>query len=287
MSLEKVLQSLGLDEAEITSLQSNPEDLTPFQTKIQESVKAKLLEDETFYTGLDKNKLPQDWFKGKFDEGVNKIASLSKQGIDKHFGLTADEKKTFSEEDLKDVTKYIAKATEIYKSKFTGDKDIAKLQDENISLKARLEEMDTQVATLKEKFDSDLTEKLTQKELETLSLMEAGSLQENVPVKIGIIWDKVFAGVKNKYAVIIDNGVPSVRKKDNTSFKVENPEQKGKYLELKDVIALELKGMGAWKDSAPAPGSQKTTVQVQPNKGLTDSEAMKKKIAEEEAFFNM
>jgi hypothetical protein len=286
MSLETLVKGLGLTDEDITALSADGADLTPIQQKVTDAVKAKILEDETFYTTLDKARLPKDWFDAKFNEGVNKVAGMGKSAIDKHFGLTSEDKATFSDEEIKDIAKYTAKATAIYKSKIGGDnKDVSSLQDEIITLKQELDGRSAEITTLKEKFDSDLAEKLTAKELETLSLIEASQLQANVPVPIGIIFDKAFASVKSKYSVVVENGIASVRKKDNPTFKVEKADKSG-HMELKDALAEAFKELQSWKEVTPAgaPPAGKTTVTIDPSKS-TQSEAFKKKQAEEDEFF--
>ena len=287
MSLETLVKGLGLTDEDITALNADGADLTPITQKVTDSIKAKILEDEAFYNTLDKNRLPKDWFDTKFNEGVQKVAGMGKSAIDKHFGLTSEDKATFSEDELKDIAKYTAKATQIFKTKVGGDnKDVASLQDEIITLKQELDGRKTEIASLQEKFDSDLAEKLTAKELETLSLIEASHLQANVPVPIGIIFDKAFASVKSKYSVVVENGIASIRKKDNPTFKVEKADKSG-HMELKDALAEAFKELQSWKEVTPAGGSSagKTTVTIDPSKS-NQSEALKKKQAEEDAFFS-
>jgi hypothetical protein len=287
MSLETLVKGLGLTDEDITALSAEGADLTPITQKVTDSIKAKILEDEAFYNTLDKNRLPKDWFDTKFNEGVQKVAGMGKSAIDKHFGLTSEDKATFSDDELKDIAKYTAKATQIFKTKVGGDnKDVATLQDEIITLKQELDGRKTEIASLQTKFDSDLAEKLTAKELETLSLIEASHLQAHVPVPVGIIFDKAFASVKSKYSVVVENGIASIRKKDNPTFKVEKADKSG-HMELKDALAEAFKELQSWKDVAPTAGSQagRTTVTIDPSKS-SNSEAFKKKQAEEDAFFS-
>ncbi len=242
-----------------------------------------MLENEEFYKSIDKERLPKEFFKAKFDEGISKISATSKAAIDKHFSLTETDKESFSEDEKKDVTKYIAKAVSLYKGKTSDSKDLSLLQDENLSLKQMLDERQREMKSLTEKFDSELKEKLTAKETETLALIEASNLQANVPVNITLIWDKVFGSVKNKYSVIVENGQATIRKKDNPAFKVDKADKSG-HMNLRDAIVEELKATGAWKEQQE-PENKKVTVQVQPNKGVI-SDAIKRKIEEEERFFS-
>jgi hypothetical protein len=248
-------------------------------------IKNELLENEDFYKSIDKARLPKEFFKEKFDEGISKISATSKAAIDKHFALTESDKEQFADDEKKDVTKYIAKAASLYKDKVKGgNKDLSSLQDENLSLKQALDERENQIKSLTEKFDSELTQKLTAKETETLALIEASGLQGNVPVAITLIWDKIYKSVNNKYSVIIESGVPQLRKKDNPAFKVDKADKSG-HMTLRDAIVEEFKATGAWKEQQDDSKKNTVTVQVQPNKGVI-SDAIKKKIEEEERFFS-
>jgi hypothetical protein len=287
MSAAVLLKSLGLDEETINGL--TEENLSEVQSKLTDSIKAKLLESEEFYSSIDKTKLPKEWSKEHFDQGFNKVNGQAKSNIDKQFGITSEDKSKFSDDEKRELDKYIVRASSIYKEKVgNANSDINGLQDENLSLKKRLGELEESQKTLSDKFESELNEKLTAKEMETLALIDAGGLQQNVPISINIIWDKLYNGVKSKYSVILENGIPQVRKKDNPSFKIENPEKKGEYLNLKDVLTAELKSFGAWKEEGKTDNTQqKTTVTVTPNKSNTMSDKIRKKIEEENAFLGI
>lgn len=283
MSTEKLLKELGLEDDLATSL--SEENLNDAKEKIVNQIKSKLLEDEEFYKGIDKGRLPKEFFKSSFDEGISKISATSKGAIDKHFGLTESDKASFSDEEKRDVSKYVAKAAEIYKQKTNNSKDLTALQDENLALKQQLEAKDSEMKSIQEKFDSEFKEKLTAKETEWLAKAEALSLQQNVPVPISLVFDKVFDVIKNKYSVVIEDGQANIRKKDNPAFKVNKSGTK-EYMTLKDAIIEELKSNNAWKEETETkPNNGSVTVQIQPNKGIM-SEAIKKKIQEEEQFFS-
>jgi hypothetical protein len=287
MSKDLLLKSLGLDEDTLSNL--TEENIGEAQTKLTDSIKSKLLESEDFYNSLDKSKLPKEWSKEHFDQGFNKVNGQAKSNIDKHFGITGEDKTKFNDDEKRELDKYIAKAASIYKEKVgNANSDINGLQDENLSLKKRLSELEESQQTLSDKFASELNEKLTAKEMETLALIDASGLQNNVPISINLIWDKLYNGVKSKYSVILENGIPQVRKKDNVSFKIENPDKKGEYLNLKDVLAAELKLFGAWKEEAKTDSTQqRTTVTVTPNKNNNFSEKIRKKIDEENSFLGL
>lgn len=283
MSTEKLLKDLGLDDDLATSL--TDEKLEEAKGLIVNTIKSKLLEDEEFYKGLDKSRLPKEFFNDKFNEGISKISATSKAAIDKHFGLTEADKAEFSEDEKKDVTKYIARATELYKSKTSNNKDLSTLQDENLALKQQLEAKENEMKSIQEKFDSDFKEKLTAKETEWLAKSEALSLQQHIPVPVTLVFDKVFDVIKAKYSVVIEDGKANIRKKDNPSFKVPKKDSNKEYMTLKDAIIEELKANSAWKDDTQNSDPKKITVPIQPNRGIM-SDAIKKKIEEEEKFFS-
>jgi hypothetical protein len=279
MSLEKLVSELGLEESMLTSL--TDENLNDAKEAIVNGIKSKLLEDEEFYRGIDKARLPKEFFNEKFNEGVNKIAAQSKGAIDKHFGITEADKAEFSEEERKEITRYIARATEIYKSKTNNNKDLSTLQDENLSLKQQIEANQLEMKSVEEKFNSDFNEKLTVKETEWLAKNEALSLQKNVPVSVGLVFDKVFNTVKLKYNVVIEDGVAQIRKKDNPTFKVQSANGK-EYMTLKDALIEELKSYGAWSEGQAAEPN-KVVVPIQPNRAMSDK--IKQKMEEEARFF--
>lgn len=283
MSTEKLLKELGLEDEIAASL--SDENLAEAKEKIVTQIKSKLLEDEEFYKAIDKGRLPREFFKASFDEGISKISATSKAAIDKHFGLTESDKATFSEDEKKDVSKYVARATEIYKSKTSSSKDLTALQDENLALKQQLEAKDSEMKSIQEKFDSEFKEKLTAKETEWLAKAEALSLQQYVPVPVSLVFDKVFDVIRGKYSVVIEDGQANIRKKDNPAFKVAKNGTK-EYMTLKDAIIEELKTNNAWKEeSEQNKNTGSVTVQIQPNKGIM-SDAIKRKIQEEEQFFS-
>lgn len=282
MSVEKLLSELGIEETVLSSL--TDENLNDAKEAIINGIKSKLLEDEEFYKGIDKSRLPKEFFNEKFNEGVSKIAAQSKTAIDKHFGLTEADKEAFSEEDRKEITRYIAKATEVYKTKANPNKDLSALQDENLSLKQQIEAKEIEMKSVEDKFNSDFNEKLTVKETEWLAKSEALLLQQNVPVSVGLIFDKVFNTIKSKYTVVIEEGVAQIRKKENPSFKVQAPNSK-EYMTLKDALIEELKSNKAWiEPNQSGQGNGTVTVPIQPNRTMSDK--IKQKIAEEEKFFS-
>lgn len=275
---KELFEKFGITE-EITA-----DNLAEVESRLIDSVKSRILEDESFYSTIDKSKLPQDWFKDQFNQGVSKISAMSKQAIDKHFGISKEEKAKFTEDELKDVDKYTAKAASIYREK-NASPDVASIQDENLGLKSKLAEMQTAMESLETKFQSDLNEKLTAKEMETLALMEGGTLQGQVPVSLTLIWDKVFGAVKEKYSIVLESGKVSLRKKDNTAFKVEHPDNKGQYLDLKTALINELKANNAWVEEKKKEENHRVVVDVTPGNRLKPSEQLARKIEQEKAFF--
>jgi hypothetical protein len=138
---------------------------------------------------------------------------------------------------------------------------------------------------LQAKFDSDLTEKLTQKEVETLTLIEASKLADNLHGHIGSTYKLVYPTLQQKYAVLVENGVVSIRKKDNPSYKVEiDNGGKKEFLTIEKALEIEYKALGFWKEKTggtpPVAGSFRTT----DFNTAEPSQAIKDKIAKEREF---
>ena len=284
---ELIFNKFGIDASELADL--NDEKANEIALKIENSVKDKILNSEDFYKGLDESKISSD-FKNKYlNEGTSKIAGMARKALDKEFSLTESDKAKFSEEDLKNIEKYVTKVKEIYSEKnSSGSKDIDLLQNENLSLKQKISEYDTQIKTLSEKFDSDIAEKLTQKEIETLTLIETSKLQANVIGNAGVMFKLVYPNIQSKYAIVVDNGVPSLRKKDNTSFKVEiDNGGKKEYLTIEKAIENEFRTIGVWKDTQQTQtNTQTVTVNTDFATKTKLPDHVLKKIEEEQSFKN-
>jgi hypothetical protein len=282
---ELLFSRFGIDANDVVDL--TEEKAAELAERIEISVKSKILDSEDFYKGLDESKISSE-FKNKYlNEGTSKIAGMARKALDREFSLTETDKSTFSEDDLKNIDKYIAKVKSIHASKIsTGNKDVDALQNENLALKQKISEYDTQISSLSEKFDSDLAEKLTQKEIETLTLIETSKLQESITGNAAVMFKLVFPNIQSKYAIIVENGTPSLRKKDNTAFKVEvDVNGKKEHLTIEKAIEAEFRNIGLWKEKAAANPSEKIIVNGDFKAGnLPDS--VKNKIAEEQAFFN-
>jgi hypothetical protein len=279
---EKLLADLGISAESLQNI--SEEKLPELKSAIVDKIKAELLEQEDFYASLDTSKLPKEFSKSHFDEGVRKVNALSRQAVDKHLGISEEEKKAWNQDEVRDIHKYIAKAVGIYKTKSgVGSEDVSKLQDENMNLKSILAEREESMKSLNEKFESELSARLTAKETETLAMLEASKLQASVPVPVGLIFDKVLSGLKNKYSVIIENGIAGIRKKDNPSFRVPTADNKG-YLTLNDALIDEFKGLGIWKEEEKKADPIK--VQVEPGKNNKISEKIKEAIERENSLFS-
>lgn len=284
---ELIFNKFGIDANELADL--NDEKATEIALKIENHVKTKLLDSEEFYKGIDETKLSSD-FKNKYlNEGTAKIAGMARKALDKEFSLTESDKSKFSEDDLKNIERYISKVKEIHSEKTsTGNKDVDALQNENLALKQKISEYDTQITSLNEKFESDLSEKLTQKEIETLTLIETSKLQANIVGNAGVMFKLVYPNIQQKYAIIVEDGVPSLRKKDNTSFKVEvDNNGKKEYLTIDKAIENEFKAIGVWKNNdTPPPSGQQIIVNTDFKQGTKIPDHVAQKIAEEQAFRN-
>lgn len=280
-------QKLGINPEQLKDL--TEEKATDIIVGLQNNFKTQLLESPEFYETLDEAKLTT--FKNKYlKEGENKIYGIAKKELEKQFGLTEEDKKQFSEDDYKNLDKFIDKVKSVFSQKInTSNKDINALQDENISLKQKLSEYDTKFASLQEKFESDVAEKLTQKEIETLTLIEVSKLTNNLVGQVGATFKLVYPQIQSKYAIIVDGGVPSLRKKDNPAFKVEiDNNGKKEHLTIEKAIELEYKALGLWKENQQQQPAQQTITVNGDFSGQNRQipEHLKRKIEAEKNFLN-
>jgi hypothetical protein len=72
---KELFEKFGITE-EITA-----DNLAEVESRLIDSVKSRILEDESFYSTIDKSKLPQDWFKDQFNQGVSKISAMSNKQL--------------------------------------------------------------------------------------------------------------------------------------------------------------------------------------------------------------
>ncbi len=280
-------QKLGINPEQLKDL--TEEKATEIVVGLQNNLKTQLLESPEFYETLDEAKLTN--FKNKYlKEGESKIYGIAKKELEKQFGLTEEDKKQFSEDDYKNLDKFIDKVKSVFSQKInTGNKDVNALQDENISLKQQLSEYDTKLNSLQEKFESDVAEKLTQKEIETLTLIEVSKLTQNLVGQVGATFKLVYPQIQSKYAIIVDGGVPSLRKKDNPAFKVEiDNNGKKEHLTIEKAIELEYKALGLWKETQQQQQAQQTITVNGDFSGQNRQmpEHLKRKIADEKNFLN-
>lgn len=281
---ELLFSKFGIDASDVADL--TEEKAAELAERIENSIKSKILDSEEFYKGLDESKISSD-FKNKYlSEGTSKIAGMARKALDREFSLTEADKATFSEDDLKNIDKYISKVKSIHATKVSsGSKDVDALQNENLALKQKISEYDTQINSLNEKFDSDLAEKLTQKEIETLTLIETSNLQDSITGNAGVMFKLVYPNIQSKYAIIVENGVPSLRKKDNTAFKVEiDVNGKKEHLTIQKAIENEFRSIGVWKEKQQPTVNEKIVVTGDFSAKTELPEAIRKKIEEEQAF---
>ncbi len=280
-------QKLGINPEQLKDL--TEEKATEIVVGLQNNLKTQLLESPEFYETLDEAKLTN--FKNKYlKEGESKIYGIAKKELEKQFGLTEEDKKQFSEDDYKNLDKFIDKVKSVFSQKInTGNKDVNALQDENITLKQKLSDYDSKFASLQEKFESDVAEKLTQKEIETLTLIEVSKLTNNLVGQVGATFKLVYPQIQSKYTIIVDGGVPSLRKKDNPAFKVEiDNNGKKEHLTIEKAIELEYKALGLWKETQQQQQAQQTITVNGDFSGQNRQmpEHLKRKIADEKNFLN-
>ena len=280
---ELLYTRLGIDPSSLEGL--TEEKANEIVSNLENGIRSKILESEDFYKGLDENKIPAD-FKNKYlNEGTSKIAGMAKKSLDKEFGLTEEDKKQFGEDDLKNIDKYILKVKDIYSTKVnSGNKDVGSLQNENLTLKQSVEEFKGKLETANTDYETRLSERLKEKDIETLTMFEVLKLNDNVVGNIGATFKLVYPSLLEKYAIIEEGGIPSIRKKDNPAFKVEfDNSGKKEHLTLDKALELEYKALGLWKEikNDPAP---KTITFTTDFSQKTIPESIQEKIKSEKAF---
>ena len=170
---------------------------------------------------------------------------------------------------MKDINKYISKTKNIHITKINaGNKDVSNLQSENLELKQKVSEYQTQMTTLEEKFNSDLNEKLTNKEVEVMTMIEVGKMNANILGNPLATFKLVYPNLQKKYNVHVDNGVVELRSKENPQFKVETEiNGKKQFLTIEKAIEDEYKHIGLWKETEAEKQGGKGTVTVVSNVG--------------------
>lgn len=280
---EILYTKLGIDPAELEGL--TEEKATEIVGNIENGIRSKILESEDFYKGLDENKIPAD-FKNKYlTEGTAKIAGIAKKTLDKEFGLTDEDKVKFGEDDLKNIDKYILKVKEIYSTKIgSGSKDLGILQNENLTLKQSIDEYKGKLENFNTEYESKTAEKLLQKEIETLTMLEAIKLNGNLVGNVGATFKLVYPSLAEKYAIVQEGGIPTIRKKDNPGFKVEfDNAGKKEHLSIEKALELEYKALGLWKEVETKPESKTITVNTDFTQ-KTIPESIQESIKKEKAF---
>lgn len=280
---ELIYTKLGIDPSSLEEL--TEEKATEIVSNIENGIRSKMLESEDFYKGLDENKIPAD-FKNKYlNEGTSKIAGMAKKALDKEFGLTEEDKKQFGEDDLKNIDKYILKVKDIYSTKINSvSKDVGLLQSENLTLKQSVDEYKGKLSTLNTDYETKLSERLKEKDIETLTMFEVLKLNNSVVGNIGATFKLVYPSLLEKYAIIEEGGVPSIRKKDNPSFKVEfDNAGKKEYLSMDKALELEYKALGLWKETKEDSNPKTITITTDFSQ-KTIPESIQEKIKSEKAF---
>lgn len=281
--IDLLYEKLGIDPSSLEGL--TEEKTNEIIENIENGVKSKILENEDFYKSLDENKIPSD-FKNKYlSEGTAKIAGLTKKTLDKEFGLTEEDKAKFAEEDLKNIDKYISKVKTIYSDKVnSGSKDVGSLQNEILSLRQTADEYETKFKTLDQQYEERLTKSISEKESEFLTMMEVGKMSSNIIGNIGATFKLVYPSLTEKYSIVNEGGVPSIRKKDNSAFKVEYDNGgKKEYMTMEKAIELEYKALGLWKEKEELRTPRTVTINGDFNDRSIPNN-MREIIAEEKSF---
>jgi len=246
---EILYQKLGIDTEVAKDLTA--EKVGEIIGNYNDNLRASFLQSEDFYNSIDESKLPSEIKNKLLNDGQNKIAGMSKKSLTKEFGLTDDDLATFSEEELKDINKYISKTKSIHLSKLNlGNKDISVLQSENLDLKQKSAELGKQTESLEEKYNSDLKEKLTNKDLEVMTMIEVGKMTNNILGNpLATLQKIIYPNLQKQYSFHVENGVIELRSKENTQFKVEiDVNGKKQFLTIEKAIEDEYRKIGLWKD---------------------------------------
>lgn len=281
--IDLLYEKLGIDPSSLEGL--TEEKANEIIGNIENGFKSKILENEDFYKSLDENKIPSD-FKNKYlSEGTAKIAGLTKKSLDKEFGLTEEDKSKFAEEDLKNIDKYISKVKTIYSDKVNaGSKDVGSLQNEILTLRQTADEYETKFKTLDQQYEEKLTKSISEKESEFLTMMEVGKMSSNIIGNIGATFKLVYPTLTEKYSIVNEGGVPSIRKKDNSAFKVEYDNGgKKEYMTMEKAIELEYKALGLWKEKEEPRAPRTVTINGDFNDRSIPNN-MREIIAEEKSF---
>ena len=280
---ELLYTKLGIDPSSLEGL--TEEKAAEIVGNIENGIRLKILESEDFYKTLDENKIPAEYKNKYLSEGTSKIAGIAKKTLDKEFALTEGDKAQFGEDDLKNIDKYIARVKEIYSTKVSsGSKDVGNLQNENLTLKQSVEEYKGKLENLNTEYETKTAERLKLKEVESLTMLEAVKLSSNLVGNMGATFKLVYPALTEKYAIVQQGGMPSIRKKDNPAFKVEfDNAGKKEHLSMEKALELEYKALGLWKETEQKvdPKTIKVTTDFTQK---TIPESIQESIKKEKAF---
>ncbi|CAA7196750.1 hypothetical protein [Chryseobacterium potabilaquae] len=280
---ELLYTKLGIDPSSLEGL--TEEKAVEIASTIESGIRSKILESEDFYKTLDENKIPSEYKNKYLSEGTSKIAGIAKKTLDKEFALTQEDKSKFGEEDLKNIDKYISKVKEIYSGKVNaGNNEVGNLQNENLTLKQSVEEYKGQLENLTTEYELRTADRLKQKDMESLTMLEVIKLSGQLMGNIGATFKLVYPSLTEKYALVEEGGIPSIRKKDNPAFKVEfDNAGKKEHLSLNKALELEYKALGLWKETEEKSNPQTITINTDFMK-KTIPENIQESIRKERAF---
>lgn len=272
MTNEELLAQYGL-----------PADTENISEAIEEKIKERLLEDETFLHAIPKEKLPSEYFdtSSAITEALKGHYGRTDKQIKKAFGLTSDELDSIPEDVKGDVNKLIHAAKEVYdKRQGNVQGDAERLLKEKYDLEEAYNQLKTDYEALPERIKSETAKEFHEREKQFIALSTLTSLEDNLPVKASLIFDGLYNSLQSKYDLVLEGREINVFKK-GTKNKVEDPSTKG-WLSFKGAMQNELGSSYIEKK----PSTQTTTTTVTPSKvggnsafGIDDE--LSKKLAAE------
>lgn len=240
---KELLDKFGI-ETEIT-----PENIEEVYSQIESKVKDKLINDGAFLSSITEEKIPTEILNKKVNEG--KLAETFRQikEIDREFGLTAEEKSAFGEDEKKDATKYLKKAKSLATAKLQGDtKALQELQQSNANLQQMIEAKDSEFEKLRDSLETKYNSQLNEMTKERLIRSMNQKLQESVIGDVDAMFDIPYAKINQKYDLVVEDGKILVYQK-GTKLRVPNPSKTGVFMDILELLPEEYKALKVWKEN--------------------------------------
>jgi len=277
---KELFEKYGISE-EVTA-----ENIGEVQEKLEKAVIDKHLNDPNFYSTLDATKLPDTLFKTKYEEAKKSEVNETIKLIDKQYGLTKEEKATFTPEELTDRSKYLAKSYSLLMARDNSKESIQKIQ---LDFATREEEYTSKIAELtelseKKGKDADARVEAFRIDMAVMSINQ--SLEKNLVIKTHTAVGIALPRLKEKYAVVLEADRPVLRQKDNPNLKVL-VQGTSKELTIEQALIEEYKSEDIWKEAEEGgqQGAKKGTTTYEPGKGADFTPEELKQIEQEKALY--